>query len=109
MTSVTFDISPRVASRRFILAFLSRSGAWFLVAVGSLVLVGWAFNLGILTRVVSGWASMKPNTALCSLAIGFALLHDPHKKQIMSFLLAATVSVIVTLTLLEYASGADLG
>jgi hypothetical protein len=48
--------------------------AMLAIVVGSVVLVGWAFDIGVLKSLVPGWVSMKANTAVCFVLIGVALL-----------------------------------
>lgn len=44
------------------------------VIVGSMVLVGWAFDIVVLKSILPGWVSMKANTAFCFILTGVALL-----------------------------------
>jgi signal transduction histidine kinase len=83
------------------------------VLVGGLVLVGWALDIAIFKSILPGWVSMKPNTALCFMLVGWALL----TTTLSSFPLAARVvrlctllaGLIGVLTLGEYVSGINLG
>jgi len=61
---------PR-AARRLVQA--SRAGAWTLVAVGGVVLLGWLFDLSFVTRLAPTLASMKANTAIVFVLLGFSL------------------------------------
>ena len=89
-----------------------------LLVLGGLVLVGWAFDLVILTSILPGLVRMKPNTALAFLLTGLLLwlaLGAPAAPQgrrggrLVAGLLAVTVGLIGGLTLLEYGFGWDLG
>lgn len=52
----------------------SRVLAWSIVAIAALVLVGWAFNLESVKRVLPGCGAMNPMTATCFALLGVALL-----------------------------------
>src|SRR5690348_8275131 len=61
--------------------YISPSGPlWALVtgyaalAVGLLVLIGWAFDIPTLKSVLPGAMTMKPNTAVSVLALGLAMI-----------------------------------
>ncbi|HET9595724.1 MAG TPA: ATP-binding protein [Anaeromyxobacteraceae bacterium] len=76
-------------------------------ALGALVLVGWAFHVGFLTRLVPSALPMKANTAAALLAAGAALAlcavgrpgGVPHR---VGQGLAAAVVALSALTLLEH-------
>jgi len=55
------------------LKILTRFAALFSASVGSVVLVGWAFNVSMMKTVLPGLASMKPNTAICIALTGISL------------------------------------
>ena len=66
------------------------------VAIGTVVLVGWAFEIPTLRRFVTGFVSMNPVTACCLVAAGIslALLRNPHAgkaRKRAGQLLAATI------------------
>ena len=44
------------------------------VLTGSIVLVGWAFDITVLKSLLPIWVSMKPNTAVTFVLIGLALI-----------------------------------
>jgi PAS domain S-box-containing protein len=86
------------------------------VAVGGLALVGWAFDIALLKSVLPGWVSMKPNTALCFVLVGLALLFAPgaaafrlQPSAFSSRLCALLAGVIGLLTLAEYTFGWNPG
>jgi len=82
------------------------------VAVGSLVLIGWWLDITLLTSLAPSLASMKPNTALCFVLAGSALLLRPNDLPANTQLSAATMyaakacatiaALIGLLTLCEY-------
>ncbi len=95
-------------------------GAGFIAAaVGMAVLLGWSLDLERLTRVVPAWSSMKPNTALCLVLSGLALVlavwgRRPHWPRAglcrrLAWTLAGSVAALVLANLLEYVPGIDLG
>src|SRR5262249_30641178 len=47
----------------------ARVAGGLVLSIGLAVLLGWAFDIGVLKTVGSGWVAMQPNAALC-----FALL-----------------------------------
>jgi len=63
--------SPPVATV-WILRF-SRSSGLLVAFLGALVLVGWIFNVPVLKSVVPGLATMKVNTAIGFISLGFSV------------------------------------
>ncbi|MBZ5651812.1 MAG: response regulator [Acidobacteriia bacterium] len=93
---------------------IARLGAVLLMLLGSLVLLGWLWNVGFLTTVLPGPITMKPNTAIGFLFLGVALflLTWPNKTRSLQLWCAASaalVSLAGVLTLSEYLSGANVG
>jgi diguanylate cyclase (GGDEF)-like protein/PAS domain S-box-containing protein len=87
--------------------------AWAVIAVGTLVLVSWVFDIEVGKRLLPSFQSMKFNTALCFVACGFvfrlrALASAPASDPIAGFL-ALFILLISGLTLFEYGSGWSLG
>lgn len=84
------------------------------MAIGALVLAGWAMGNETIKSVVPGWAVMKPNTALAFVLAGGALCllrgkdQSPVKKAAAA-LGAIVVMAIGALTLAEYVSRARFG
>jgi len=80
------------------------------IAIGVAVLVGWATDLEVLKCVVPGLIAMKPNAALGFVLAGVALgrLREGRRSR-AAIGLAAAAAAIGALTLVEYASGIDLG
>ncbi|HEY0793280.1 MAG TPA: ATP-binding protein [Chthoniobacterales bacterium] len=50
-----------------------RSVAVFSLAVSTLVMAGWGFNIAVFTTMLPGLANMKPNSAVCFMGLGIAL------------------------------------
>lgn len=93
---------------------IARLGALLLMLLGSTVLLGWLWNVGFLTTVLSGRISMKPNTAIGFLFLGLALFLSTRTNKSRSLQLwcaasAALASLVGMLTLSEYVFRADLG
>jgi len=98
------------------LAALNAFSRWagiFTVAVGSLALASWIFNLSALTSIVSGFATMKVNTALSFMLAGSAhltLRGAPARRWRRAAQVAAiVVAVCGLLTLGEYVFNWNLG
>lgn len=103
--------APRLASY---LRGISRASSITGVLIGSLVLIGWIFDLDILKSGLPGLAAMKANTASAFIVAGISLwlLHTERKAE--RALLAALggaliVTLIALLTLGEYLFDRNLG
>jgi hypothetical protein len=89
------------------------------VLVGSLALLGWLLGIPALKSVLSGLATMKPNTALCFVLVGMSLwlielrageLSSPRVKNIRTAqILGGVVGLVGLLTLAEYDFHRNLG
>ncbi|MGH9501404.1 MAG: ATP-binding protein [Terriglobales bacterium] len=93
---------------------IARLGALLLILLGAFVLLGWLLNLGFLTSVLPGRATMKPNTAIGFLLSGVALflLLRPHQTRTVRLWCAgcaAAVSLAGLLTLGEFLFHANFG
>ncbi|MDO8786911.1 MAG: PAS domain S-box protein [Sulfuritalea sp.] len=99
---------------------LASFSALLAVAVGVMVLVGWAFDIALLKSILPGWVSMKANTAACFILIGIALwlttrlstTPDPQRAAHLSRLAPAfsgLAGLIGLLTLGEYVFGWNPG
>ena len=75
--------------------------------------IGWRFHLPLLTSVFPGYATMKPNTALCLALLAVAVLFGrrvvaaPLRR--FGFIAALVALITSSLTLVEYLSGRNLG
>ena len=110
-------VLPRVAmfdSKKFrIASSVTFVASVALLILGISVLIGWAFDIGILKRLAPGLVSMKPNTAVCFILSGASLWLLKAEgvsgaKLRLGQALAAIVVVIGALTIIEYFSGANL-
>ncbi|WP_418141879.1 EAL domain-containing protein [Marinobacter sp. MA] len=87
---------------------------WITIALATLVLLSWFFDIEAGKRILPGFQSMKFNTAMCFLACGLilrhkALIYRPRSDCPVTLTIAAFLLIIPGLTLLEYASGWQLG
>jgi PAS domain S-box-containing protein len=82
------------------------------MAVGVGVIASWALEIQYLINLFPGSAYMKPNTAVAFIfsGCGLFLLQSPGKwPRRLAQLCALAVGLIALLTLVQYASGWDLG
>jgi diguanylate cyclase (GGDEF)-like protein len=83
-------------------------------AVGASVLVGWAFDIQIVTTRLPGYVNFKANTAVCLVAGSAALLARSRsardrRASRLAAICATVVLVVAGLTLAEYVLGWCLG
>ncbi len=83
------------------------------VFVGISVLFGWALDIALLKSILPGWNTMKPNTAVCFILMGSALMlaaasSSPVKARAARYC-ALSAGLIAGLTLCEYIFGVSLG
>lgn len=97
---------------------LGVSTAVFVLLVGSLIVLGWLFDVEFLKNLIPGLAPMKFNTALAFVLSALALLlrlfkdHSGSRQSLygrVADACAAVVLAIGVLTLLEYAFNWDIG
>ena len=93
---------------------IARLGAVLLILLGTLVLLGWFWDVGWLTTVLPGRIAMKPNTAVGFLFLGLALFLSTRSNQTRGTQLwcaasASVVGLVGLLTLSEYLFHADFG
>lgn len=86
----------------------------FIVIIGFLFLVGWAFNIGILKSPGPDFSTIKSNTAFSFILVGVSIwLLQKKRINQRNRLIANSLSLIVLLigsiTLFEYISGFSLG
>jgi PAS domain S-box-containing protein len=88
------------------------------VLVGSFVLIGWLASIDAMKAMAPGLAPMRPNTSLCTLALGLALFLAVRREQRGTAsdaevrgqqCLSVAALGVVLLTLAEYVWGTDFG
>jgi len=102
-----------IASQRFfrqIAGFAAAAAA----CIGVLALVGWANGIETLTGVLPSLSTLKPNTALCLIACGLALICIAVRPKdriavIAARVLAAGALLLALLSLAEVVFGWNLG
>ena len=98
-----------------LLAAVSAGSAIAVFGIGCLVLVGWVFDSAVLKSVHPNWISMKANTAVAFILTGIALWLSQAKRRdvrwgrYVAWGCASVVAGVGLVTLLEYASGWNLG
>lgn len=108
-------IQPALAIRKTSQT-ITYGGAWIAMLLGALVLVGWWSATPILTSVVRGYVTMKPNTAMGLLLGGIALrCAAAYEREqvgggrewllVLSRTAAAGCALIGAITLFEYIAG----
>jgi PAS domain S-box-containing protein len=85
------------------------------ISIGLSVLAGWIFDIAMLKSIIPGLRVMVPNSALCFVFAGLALLlteprdtREDWRRQI-AFVLSVVVVVLGGITILEYLTGLRLG
>src|SRR6266849_1022922 len=79
------------------------------LALGALVLVGWAFDIGVLKSLSPAFITMKANTAVGLMSIAMSILAVRIGYHGASRLFASLAAVIALLTLSEYLSRWNAG
>ena len=86
----------------------SQAAGFVAVTIGAAVLIGWWDGLPTLSSWGSDFATVKPMTALCLTALGFALVH-PGKNSRFAFVVGVVVATVAALDLGQNLFGFDLG
>ncbi|MBX3081220.1 MAG: hypothetical protein KF716_06260 [Anaerolineae bacterium] len=86
----------------------SRLAAIVVIAVGSLILLGWLFNIDAFKRIFTNLPALKFNLALCFILAGVSLL-TLHTRPRLAQITAVAVLVIAGLTLCQHLFGWQLG
>lgn len=87
----------------------TRIAAYLALFSGSFVLVGWYFDLPALRSLIPQFAPMPPNTALCFIIIGAALLSVYQRRVAWTRAFSLPVLLISVLTFSEVVFAIDLG
>jgi PAS domain S-box-containing protein len=80
--------------------------------IGCVVIVGWLFDIPVLTSILPMWVTMKANTAIAFIFGGAALWQlskITRRANRLAGIYAAIVLLIGLLTLIQYAFGINLG
>jgi hypothetical protein len=101
------------------LGVLARVASVAAVLVGAAMLIGWALNIAILTSVVPGYVTMKPNTAISFILSSLSLWllsslpgtvpGGDATRTCAAHIGAGLVTLVGLATLSEYLFGVDLG
>lgn len=104
---------------KLILGFrsFSETMGFLTIVAGSLVMVGWIFDIQFLKSILPQHISMMPNTALCFILIGIASLSAQDRDRVsrpkriywLAYACAFIACTISVLTIAEYLYGVDLG
>ena len=86
----------------------SQAAGFAAVTIAAAVFIGWWAGLPLLSSWGSGFAAMKPVTALCLAALGFALVH-PGKDSRFAFAVGLAVAALAALDLGQDLFGVDFG
>src|SRR5262249_8390969 len=78
------------------------------VIIAAAVLIGWWGGLPTLSSGGSGFATVKPVTALCLTVLGLALVH-PGKNSRFAFAIGLAVAAVAALDLGQDLFGFDFG
>ena len=92
------------------LTLLTRGAGFFSIALGVLVLAGWAFDISWAISIHPSWIAMRANSAFCFLLAGVALLklQRSHSSHIVRAF-GAVIALVGTLSFLQYLLGVDFG
>jgi|GEM_PF-461099 len=110
--SEVYQLRPVYHGRYYTAA--ARFLAFCVLAFASLMAAGWLFDIHTLRGFTIDWMPMRFNSALCFVCIGAALLlkmRGPRRRasKVVENTLAAFICAVGALTLLQYATGIDLG
>jgi PAS domain S-box-containing protein len=78
----------------------SQAAGFAAVAIAAAAFTGWWVSLPLPSSWFSGFAAVKPTTALCLAALGLAIVH-PGKNSRLAFAVGLAVAAIATLDLLD--------
>lgn len=109
--SVTFQSQDRIAAK---LRFAAGAIGGFIVFIAVTVLISWTFDAMHIKGYVPGWHTMKPNTAICFLCIGIAILAEGRSSgrryaDWTRTMCAGLAALIGALCLVQHLTGVDFG
>ncbi|APX65622.1 hypothetical protein AV944_06905 [Sphingomonas sp. LK11] len=93
------------------IAAIGLMGVALSIAIGVVAMVGWSFDIPVLTRFFSARSAMQPITAMCAILAGAGILlsNGIRAARSSSIILATLIVLAAAQTLIEYALGVDLG
>src|ERR1035437_7820513 len=108
------DLAARTNPRVFRgLIRASRTGGIVLVLLGIIVIVGWFAGLTVLTRLSTGLANMKLNSAVGLVLVGLSIIalgcEERPTVRLVGRLAVAGYGLLGLATLIEYTTGRSLG
>lgn len=102
--------TPRLSN---FIAIVGQASGVYAILAGVSAILGWALDIRALTDWTDEGISMFPNTAICAVLAGSALLvyrlANRHGTVVVTRTLAGAMMIVAVLTLLEHATGIDLG
>ena len=94
--------------RRHLCSLVSRFAIRAVIGIGTLVLLGWIFDIPTLKSVLPGMVTMRFNAAICFILIGFSFLLLQRMRQ-LAVGIALFVAALAGLTLSQDVMGWNLG
>jgi uncharacterized membrane protein YphA (DoxX/SURF4 family) len=88
-------------------AAVTRMAGTFAFLAGLITLVGWFANAPRLTDWLNSGISMMPNTAICAISTGLALMLLPSGHRQLVSALGSFVGLVGAATLFEYLTGVE--
>jgi hypothetical protein len=79
------------------------------IVLGVTVLIGWLIGNFQWVQIVSGFAAMQPNTALCFVLCGAGLIAAARRHRLATLACGVAVASLSALTLAQYFFDANLG
>lgn len=93
--------------------YFSRVLASFTILIGLLSVLGWIFDVAYLKAVIPNLMTIKFNTAICILFLGFVAysfsLSTTPRRRIFNVIITTVVFIISSLTLMQYFKKVDFG
>ena len=114
-------VQPKASNRKTgsrVVRYLPIAAGTVTALIGFLVLIGWARDIEVLKRILTGLAAMKPLTAICFILVGLSLclLHDPDDTakpfriwtgKILAIVVAIVTSLVLSQYIFNWNSGLD--
>lgn len=107
------DDESSLAGPRSLASRASRIAAALVMALGTVVLLGWSFGVEEVKRLAPGMVAMNPATALCFVLAGLSVLSlqrgTSERRNQLGKLLAGAVLLVAAAKMFAIASGWDVG